>query len=377
MKSSLDYLNGHLCVLNESEVSASSSCSPGSIREWYAVRETAEAEVATLVGRPVTRVESEEGLYVDEDGCAYQLLNKGKTKPIAVELLPGTEKTELEVLLETSLQGGQANGKTGNAKPLLKKNRSGSRKQQASQVETANPEAHLAEPPPHEINPPTFDVGAPRDPVQLNLRQKLAEVRRRIGYVQKRGHNERFNYTYVTAADIAGSVGDILAELGVVVIPKLEEISYESAVGRGEATRMARVIMAYTFADVDSGEEVIAKVAGQGLDAGDKAPYKAMTGALKYALLQSFLLATGDDPEDERVDTRSGTPSSDRPINAEEVGDLEKRIEDTGTDLGRVLAYYKVASLSEMTERGYRRALEVLNRKLAKRDNQETVHAQD
>ncbi len=55
--------------------------------------------------------------------------------------------------------------------------------------------------------------------MRLNLRQKLAEVRRRIGYVQKRGHNERFNYSYVTAADIAGSVGDILAELGVVIIP--------------------------------------------------------------------------------------------------------------------------------------------------------------
>ena len=92
-------------------------------------------------------------------------------------------------------------------------------------------------------------------PVRLNLRQKLAEVRRRIGYIQKRGHNERFNYSYVTAADIAGSVGDILAELGVVVIPSLEDISYESAAGRGEATRMARVVMAYTFADVDSGEE--------------------------------------------------------------------------------------------------------------------------
>ena len=57
---------------------------------------------------------------------------------------------------------------------------------------------------------------------QVTLRQKLAEVRRRIGYVQKRGYNERFNYNYVTAADIAGSVGDILAELGVVVIPCLE-----------------------------------------------------------------------------------------------------------------------------------------------------------
>ena len=54
--------------------------------------------------------------------------------------------------------------------------------------------------------------------------------------------------------------------------------------------------MAYTFTDVDTGEEITAKVAGEGLDPGDKAPYKAMTGALKYALLQSFLLATGDDP---------------------------------------------------------------------------------
>jgi len=41
---------------------------------------------------------------------------------------------------------------------------------------------------------------------------------------------------------------------------------------------MARVVMTYIFADVDSGEEVVAKVAGLGLDPG-KAPYKAMTRA--------------------------------------------------------------------------------------------------
>ena len=379
MKSSLDYLNGHLCILNESELGAS-SCggAPKSIREWYAVREAAEAEVATLVGRPVTRIESEEGLYVDEDGNVFRLLDKGEAKPIQVEHLPEPDKTELEVLLADSLKGGQANGKNGGAKRLLKRNRRSARKQQAQQDGTANPEARPAEAPPAvEASASTFNVAAPGDPVRLNLRQKLAEVRRRIGYIQKRGHNERHNYSYVTAADIAGSVGDILAELGVVVIPRLEDISYESAPGRGEGTRMARVVMAYTFADVDSGEEVVAKVAGQGLDPGDKAPYKAMTGALKYALLQSFLLATGDDPEDERVDARLTTPSPDRPINAEEVRELEKLIDDTGTDLERVLAFYKVASLEEMTETSYRRAIEILNRKLAKRDSQETVHAQD
>jgi hypothetical protein len=140
---------------------------------------------------------------------------------------------------------------------------------------------------------------------------------------------------------------------------------------------MARVVMAYTFADVDSGEEIIAKVAGQGLDPGDKAPYKAMTGALKYALLQSFLLATGDDPEDERPDARFTTTGSARLVSADEIGELERLIAETGTELERVLTYYKVASLGELTETAYRRAVEVLNRKLAKRSNPETAHAQD
>jgi hypothetical protein len=43
-----------------------------------------------------------------------------------------------------------------------------------------------------------------------------------------------------------------------------------------------------------------------------------------------------------------------------------------------VLAYYRVAALSEMTEDLYRRALEVLNRKVAKQSSQEDgTHAQN
>lgn len=212
---------------------------------------------------------------------------------------------------------------------------------------------------------------------RMTLRQKLGEVRRRIGYIQKRGYNERHNYNYVAAADIAGTVGDILAELGVVVIPRLESITYEPhAPGRIDSVRVARVIMAYTFTDEDSGEEITARVAGEGLDVGDKASYKAMTGALKYALLQSFLLATGDDPEDERADSRSGF-GSEHPITAEQVRQLQGLIEETGTDLERVLAYYKISALSEMTEASYRRALELLRRKLEKQSHEGGAHAQN
>ena len=239
---------------------------------------------------------------MDEEGNVFQLLDKGETKAIEVEHVPVKEKTEIAVLAEPSLNEEKPHEQNGDSKKVQRKNRNNGRKRQGPP--TSGAALQLLRPKSTADSQPIADAAnnsAPEIPVQLNLRQKLVEVRRRIGYVQKRGHNERFNYSYVTAADIAGSVGDLLAELGVVVIPSLEEISYESTTGRGGATPMARVIMAYTFSDVDTGEEVIATAAGQGLDAGDKAPYKAMTGALKYALLQTFLLATGDDPEDERL----------------------------------------------------------------------------
>jgi len=314
---------------------------------------------------------------VNEERNVIQLANEGETKPIAVEHLAGAEKTELRSLLEASLKVEQAKGKDG-AKRLLRKNRSNGSKRVPSPSVKGNSKASEYPMPAVETNDSAFNVrpygGAP----QLNLRQKLAEVRRRIGYVQKRGHNERNNYSYVTAADIAGAVGDLLSELGVVVLPSLESITYEPVrTTNGQVERVAHVVMTYKFTDVDTGEAVTVKVPGEGLDAGDKAPYKAMTGALKYALLQSFLLATGDDPEDERSDARL---RSERSITADEIRVLKTLIEDTGTDLERVLAYYKLASLEEMTDSIYRRAVEVLNRKLSKRgnqDSQETVHAAD
>ena len=132
--------------------------------------------------------------------------------------------------------------------------------------------------------------------------------------------------------------------------------------------------MAYTFTDENSPEEITARVAGEGLDVGDKSSYKAMTGALKYALLQSFLLATGDDPEDERGDARSA--GVERLISAEQERELQRLIEETGTELERVLTYYKVSALSEMTEASYTRALELLRRKLGKQ-SQGGAHAQN
>jgi len=215
----------------------------------------------------------------------------------------------------------------------------------------------------------------------FSLKQKLAEVRRRISYIQKRGHNERFNYSYVTAADIAGAVGDALAELEVVVIPRLESISHENiSPNQGYPDHLTRVVMSYTFMDVNSAEELTVKMPGEGRDPGDKGPYKAMTGALKYALLQSFLIATGDDPEDERADGGphaggNGNGGSDPVISREQAGQIYELIEQTGTDVAKMLEYFKISKIEEMTVSVYGRAVQALKRKQATAANQGAAHA--
>src|ERR1019366_1361676 len=184
MQTKLDYKRDFLCVSSEFEL-PDGPHGRSLVKEWYPVHPAEEAEVRALVGRQVTATDSEEAIYVDEEGNVYQLLDKGETKPIEVEHLPGTEKTELEVLLEASLRGGQANGKNSGAKRLLKKNRTSGRKPQALQAASPKPEARPAEAPPAvQASAPTSNIVPSEAPLQLNLRQKLAEVRRRIGYVQ-------------------------------------------------------------------------------------------------------------------------------------------------------------------------------------------------
>ena len=352
-QSRLEARDGVLCIVVETPFSAGASeaSSPG-MRQWFRIEEP-DANPLLVVGRPVRNIDPQEGLFIDEEGNSYRLAGGGQAKPDYAEVIPVSEGgpgTQLEAgaaPMAVKQRGGNGNGLPG------RRRRKGGEKPAAI------------------ANDPFSEQG----PQELNLREKFAEVRRRLGYVQKRGHNERHNYSYVTAADLAGSVGDILAELGVVVIPQLKSISTETP--RSSSDRIARVVMNYRFVDARSGEELSVRVAGEGADPGDKAPYKAMTGALKYALLQSFLLATGDDPEDERANSKAAL-ASERVITPEQVRELQGLIEETGTELERVLAYYRVSALGEMTEGSYRRALDLLNRKLAKQSSQENgTHAQN
>ena len=106
---------------------------------------------------------------------------------------------------------------------------------------------------------------------------------------------------------------------------------------------MVEVTLDYEFIDGDSDEILSVPSYGEGRDGGDKAPYKALTGALKYALIQTFLIATGDDPEEERPEDQATPTNGERPkrlISAEQAQALGDLIEQTGTELAKVLEFY-------------------------------------
>lgn len=142
----------------------------------------------------------------------------------------------------------------------------------------------------------------PEAEAKPNLRQKLAAIRREIHNVEKNGRNDFHRYDYVTASDMSGILGTALANANIIVsrrnmkVTRILENPYPDKPEKAEV--VVCIECEYGFLDGDSTEEIWEPSYGEGRDKGDKGGFKAHTGCLKYFLIQAFLLATGDDPED-------------------------------------------------------------------------------
>ncbi len=62
--------------------------------------------------------------------------------------------------------------------------------------------------------------------------------------------------------------------------------------------------MAFAIIDAETGTTIERPWIGTGQDKGDKGADKAYTGAVKYFLMKTFMIPTGDDPENDTKETR-------------------------------------------------------------------------
>jgi len=155
-----------------------------------------------------------------------------------------------------------------------------------------------------------------------NLISKLVEVMKQVKYIEKKGYNEFNRYKYATESDVAEKVREVLADQNVIMLPDIVEHSTREHINRkGNTEYIATVKVKFTFIDGDTGEQLVIHSIGEGQDAGDKAVYKAITGAQKYALMKSFMIPTGDDPEaDSGVDERNNEEPQPKLLSPKQLG---------------------------------------------------------
>ena len=128
----------------------------------------------------------------------------------------------------------------------------------------------------------------------------LLAVSRSTGYVQKDGYNGFGKYKYATEAAICAQTRGALAEAGLQIVPEIEALETGSRENKqGAPIQWAKIRMLYHVCHAESGRSASFAWAGYAEDSGDKAEWKAITGAKKYFLANLFLLVTGDDPESE------------------------------------------------------------------------------
>lgn len=154
---------------------------------------------------------------------------------------------------------------------------------------------------------------------------KLVEIVRSIDHVDKAGENKFQNYRYVRATDVAWAVRKALVDKNVYLASDVVEIrNYEIPAKEG-FMQAVDVKMEFSFFDGDAPETppVVLHSYGTGTDKGDKAVYKAITGALKSGLRNAFLIPDESDPEaDESVDKATATERA-QALGREKVATLQ------------------------------------------------------
>lgn len=119
------------------------------------------------------------------------------------------------------------------------------------------------------------------------------------------GGGQRYKYRGID--DIMPSIKSLLAKHGVHLAPSfsvVDDQSWEATRNNGGTTRWRHVTISGTFRFYGTGGDAFeVTTIGEGKDSADKAFNKAMTAALKYALIQTFAIADGEDPDHERHET--------------------------------------------------------------------------
>ena len=155
----------------------------------------------------------------------------------------------------------------------------------------------------------------PQECLLLNakLQQKKNKLRVMLkakGILKRNGKNDYDKYSYFSESQYKQLFTELLSATGLEL--KFSELSYQTFEGTEKQSNGRMVKIQFQLIDTETGFYESTDITGEALDKGDKAGYKACTGALKYYFADTFLVATGDDPEGDKYVERENLKQLDK-----------------------------------------------------------------
>jgi hypothetical protein len=129
--------------------------------------------------------------------------------------------------------------------------------------------------------------------------KKMSEVMRDIGSVGKDQKNQAQGFKFRGIDQFVNSLYPALTKHGVFMAPRCVSEQHEikevtRSNGKAGVDKHVTILMEYDFFAEDGSKVTVGPIPAEGLDSGDKATNKALSAALKYALIQTFSVPTED-----------------------------------------------------------------------------------
>lgn len=149
--------------------------------------------------------------------------------------------------------------------------------------------------------------------------KKMSEVMKDIGPVTKDQKNLAQGYKFRGVDNFVNALHPALVKHGVFMAPRATNYTQElkevvRGSGKSGVDKHVTILMEYDFFAEDGSKVTVGPIPAEGLDSGDKATNKALSAALKYALIQTFSVPTEDmaeaDLESPEIGTKSNTKGS-------------------------------------------------------------------
>jgi hypothetical protein len=196
------------------------------------------------------------------------------------------------------------------------------------------------------------------------IHKKMIEVMKAVSHIGKNRKNQSQGFNFRGIDDVMNELHGIMSEVGVFIIPEAvgDTVVDERQSKSGGVTRFIVQRWKYTFYAED-GSNVTATAIGEAMDSGDKAMNKSMSIALKYCLLQTFLIPTEED-KDPDANSHDLKPKT---LDHDQVMAIKTGIELGGVSLETVLEAYKVSKIEDIHAEKFQSIMKRLNATIDKK----------